>query len=55
VITDRIMNKYNSVDGGFAIGIKKIKLNNPIETDWVDEIKNISNQTTTTNIVKNTL
>ena len=55
VITDRIMNKYNGCDGGFAIGIKKIKLNNPIETDWVDEIKNISNQTTTTNIVKNTL
>ncbi len=55
VITDQIMNKYNGIDGGFAIGIKKIKLNNPIETDWVDEIKNLTDETTTTTIVKNTL
>ena len=55
VITDRIMNNYNGIDGGFAIKIKKIILNNPIETDWVDEIKSISNQTTTTTIVKQPL
>lgn len=55
VITDRIMNNYNGIDGGFSIGITKIKLNNPIETSWVDEVKNISSQTTTTTIVKNPL
>jgi hypothetical protein len=55
VITDRIMNNYNGIDGGFTIGIKKIKLNNPIETSWVDDIKNYSNQTTTTTIVKQPL
>ena len=50
-----MMNSYDGIDGGFSIGIKKIKLNNPIETGWVDDIKNYSNQTTTTTIVKQPL